>query len=306
MPSRQNLRFVLTAVVVAGLCPTEVVVGQAKPTPTTKPSKPFFATPWLLGAHRGGAALWPENTLVAFRAAAKRWPNIVLETDARLTADGQVVLLHDDTVDRTTDGHGPVSEMTLAEVKRLDAGHRFTRDGGKTFPWRGKDVRIPTLTEALEACPDSRFEVELKAGAKLPEALAKAIQRAEAEDRVLLASFHSGLILRARRLLLRCPVCYEFAGGLDMLGRLRKGGEVWTEYKPTADVLSLMQRMVRAFQLKPEEVRRMQAKGIYVQLHTPNTRQRIRGMLRLGPDSILTDRPDLLAEAMDEPPAASR
>ena len=101
---------------------------------------PVFAKPMLLGAHRGGRALWPENTVVAFRACAERWPDILLEGDLHLTADGHVVVLHDATVDRTTDGAGPVAGMTLEQVKQLDAGYRFTPDDGATFPWRGKGV----------------------------------------------------------------------------------------------------------------------------------------------------------------------
>lgn len=262
--------------------------------------KPFFRKPWLLGAHRGGAALWPENTLVAFKSAAKRWPDIVLETDARLTSDGRVVLLHDATVGRTTDGSGPIADMTLAEARKLDAGYRFTPDGGKTFPYRGKGVRIATLAEVLKALPDSRFEIELKPAEGIAEPTIRVIKQAGAEDRVLLASFKPQLMIRARRPAPRIASCYEILGGLSMLGKLRTGGEAWTAYQPRADVLSLMRRMLRTFKVKPEELRAIQARGVYFQIHTPNTRESIERALDLNPDSILTDRPDLLAELIAE------
>lgn len=268
---------------------------------SSKPSaKPFFRRPWLLGAHRGGAGLWPENTVVAFKAAAKRWPDIVLETDARLTADGHVVLLHDATVNRTTDGKGRIAEMTLADVKKLDAGYRFTPDDGQTFPHRGKGVRIATLAEALAACPNSRFEVEMKPAEGITQPTLRVIRQAKAEDRVLLASFDSRLMLQAHKLAPNVAACHSMINGLGMLRKLREGGEVWATYEPQADVLSLMQGMLRQYKVTPDELRAIQAKGIYLQLHTPNTRQRLAEILTLNPDSILTDRPDLLADLIEK------
>jgi glycerophosphoryl diester phosphodiesterase len=270
-------------------------------TSAAKPAvKPFFRRPWLLGAHRGGAQLSPENTVVAFKAAAERWPDVVLETDARLTSDGHVVLLHDGRVDRTTDGKGLVAEMTLAEVKKLDAGFRFTRDGGKTFPYRGKGVTIATLTEALAACPSSRFEIEMKPAEGVVEPTIRVIRQAKAEDRVLLASFDPRVMYRARKLAPNVASCYTVVDGLGMLRKLREGGESWESYKPKADVLSLMQRMLKEFDLTADEFRAIRAKGVRVQFHTPNTRERIIKLLDLKPDSILTDRPDLLSDIIAE------
>jgi glycerophosphoryl diester phosphodiesterase len=84
-------------------------------------------------AHRGGAGIAPENTLEALREGLRVGAG-VLELDVHTTADGHVVVIHDDVVDRTTQGTGPAREMTLAEIKRLDAGYRFTRDGEERSP----------------------------------------------------------------------------------------------------------------------------------------------------------------------------
>ena len=114
----------------------------------------------LLFAHRGGAKLWPENTLFAFegaRALGYRY----IETDVHETRDGELVLCHDDRVDRTTDGIGRVDAHSLAELKRLDAGYHFTLDGER-FPQRGRGIRIPTLEEALKLDPELRWNVEVK------------------------------------------------------------------------------------------------------------------------------------------------
>src|SRR5512142_1151710 len=90
-----------------------------------------LAGPPLLVAHRGGAGLAPENTLAAFLSAQDDWSADMIELDIHLTADGEVVVIHDDTVDRTTDGAGPVAAKTLAELQELDAGYRFTTAGHK-------------------------------------------------------------------------------------------------------------------------------------------------------------------------------
>jgi hypothetical protein len=107
-------------------------------------------------AHRGGAALAPENTLPAFANAVSIGADI-LEMDVRRTSDGVVILLHDPMVDRTTDGTGAVSGMTYAQLQQLDAGYKFTRDSGATRPYRGIGVRVPTLADVLAAHPDRYF-----------------------------------------------------------------------------------------------------------------------------------------------------
>lgn len=83
------------------------------------------------------------------------------------TADGHVVVIHDKTVDRTTDSSGPVHEMTLAEIRRLDAGYRFTQDGGKTYPYQGKGLRIPTLEEVYQEFPEVPINVEISSVIRL-------------------------------------------------------------------------------------------------------------------------------------------
>ena len=97
-------------------------------------------------AHRGAMDTYPENTLAAFREAVRLGVQMI-EWDVRMTRDGGLVIMHDPTVDRTTDGHGAVSEKTLAEIKQLDAG------SWKSAAFKGE--RVPTLEEALEIIPDN-------------------------------------------------------------------------------------------------------------------------------------------------------
>ncbi len=283
------------------LCSSCLAVAAQTSAPAsaaTQPSKPFFARPMLLGAHRGGRALWPENTLIAFTSTNQRWPEAILETDAHLTADGIVVLLHDDSVDRTTNGKGTIGLKTFEEARKLDAGYRFTPDGGKTYPYRDKGVTIPTLEEVLKACPHARFEIELKPVEGVADAVVEIIKKLKAENRVLLASFDPRLTLRARKLAPEIAYCYEFLQGSLMLKELRS--DRWPQYRPTAEVLSLTTQLLSAYRFTDSEIRSLKAKGIRVQVHTINTPRQMEKMIDLGMDSLLTDRPDLLAKVLAE------
>src|SRR5690606_29427985 len=143
----------------------------------------------LLIAHRGGSGLAPENTLPAFLNGAGRWGADMIELDVQASADGHCVVMHDLLVDRTTNGTGPVAAMTLAQLRELDAGYRFTPDNGATFPFRDTGVRVPTIDEVLAALPDMRITVEVKDGAA-QEPLFKAIHRFNARDRVIAAGMY--------------------------------------------------------------------------------------------------------------------
>ena len=98
----------------------------------------------LVMAHRGGAGLWPENTMYGFERAVDLGVD-VLETEIHSTADNILVLMHDSTVDRTTNSSGPISAFTLEELRTLDAGYNWTSDGGQTFPFRGSGITVATL-----------------------------------------------------------------------------------------------------------------------------------------------------------------
>jgi glycerophosphoryl diester phosphodiesterase len=150
---------------------------------------PFFdgAPNFFVVAHRGGAAIGPENTIEAGRASADLGVD-ALEFDLHETKDGRLVLMHDDTVDRTTSGQGRVADLTLAELQTLDAG------GG---------AKIPTLEEVLEAFPASRIVLEIKPDtAETAGKSCGIIQAAGAENRVLMGSFDDTTIKAFRA---ACP-----------------------------------------------------------------------------------------------------
>ncbi|HEY6828329.1 MAG TPA: glycerophosphodiester phosphodiesterase [Gemmatimonadaceae bacterium] len=137
-------------------------------------------------AHRGASAHFPENTIPSFDRAVELGADAI-EFDLRVSRDGEVVIIHDPTVDRTTDGTGAVDSLTLANLKRLDAGARFTPDGGKTFPFRGRGLTVPTFDEVLARYTSLPLLIEVKipqAGRLAPDVLG----RHDAGARVVLDS----------------------------------------------------------------------------------------------------------------------
>ena len=256
------------------------------------------ARPMLLGAHRCGRGEWPENTLRAVTETANRWPDALLEVDAQISADGHVVLIHDFGVDRTTNGTGYVGAKTLEELRALDAAWHFSPDGGKTYPYRGAGIVIPTLDEALAAAPNHRFMIEMKDGAGIGKAVAEVIRRAGASDRCILASISPLYLEEFRAHAPEVATSFDFLSAADMLAALRGGP--WESYKPAHRVLVLSPELRERFALTPDEFSRMREKGILISMFTLNKPEEMRQAIDWGVDSILTDRPSVLAGLLEE------
>jgi glycerophosphoryl diester phosphodiesterase len=137
--------------------------------------------------HRGNAAHAPENTIESFRQAVELGAD-VLEFDVHLSGDGHVVVIHDATLDRTTGSSGRVDQLSLMEIQRADAGARFTRDNGKSWPYRGTGVTVPTLESVFETFPAMPVLIEIKDEAA-SRATREMIERYQAQSRCIVASF---------------------------------------------------------------------------------------------------------------------
>lgn len=162
----------------------------------------------LVVAHRGAAAVAPENTMEAYRRAVEMGADAV-ELDVHLTADGKLVLMHDETVERTTDLTGSIASMTLKRLRTADAGYRFEAPDG-SFPFRGKGLKVPTLAEVLKWLPDGTgLVVEVKArAATAPTVAALRSSRVRAAGAVSLISFDERIIEEARELDPEIPTGY--------------------------------------------------------------------------------------------------
>jgi glycerophosphoryl diester phosphodiesterase len=262
--------------------------------------QPGARTPqgWALNfAHRGGAKIVPENTLEGFREGLRMGAG-VLELDVHTTADGTVVVIHDETVDRTTDGSGAICEMTLAEVKRLDAGYRFTPDGGKTYPYRGEGVRIPTMEEVYREFADVPINVEIKGKRPgIEKALWHIIERAGAEERTLVVSEDSGTIRRFREASDRRVATASSSVELILfwlMGRLRLSGLS----KPSYQALQGPETYKGLRIVTSELIRRAHERGLRVDVWTIDHEPDMRRLLGFGVDGIMTDRPDILTRVL--------
>lgn len=289
-------RFLTLAVLASAAC------GRSAPA-----GLPSWARP-LIFAHRGGAGEAPESTLAAFQAAARDpgvGQELAIELDVRASRDGQIVVIHDATVDRTTDGHGRVDELTLAELQALDAAHCATPGRGNgtarrgdcprappdpaRFPLRGQGIRIPTLAQALATLPPrALIGIEVKA-AGFEAALAAQLRASGRLSRLVIGSADAAIADRLQALLPEVPRYFPRGAAvrLALAAKLASAGPS----RPDHHVLAAPRSgwglrldtagMIAAFHRR----------GVAVIFFTINDEAEMERLLRLGADGLFTDYP---------------
>lgn len=252
----------------------------------------------LVFAHRGGGGLFPENTLEAFEHSAKLGADF-LELDVHSTADGTLVVLHDASVDRTTDGHGKISEMTLAEVKKLDAGYPFTTDGGKTFPFRGKGITVPALAEIFDALPKTKFNIEPKqAMPSIIKPLCNLIRQRKMIDKVIVGSFRQAVIDDFRR---ECPEVATSASPSEVSKFLAlEKTDISESYSPPMEALQIPEQIAGIRIVTKDFVEAAHKRNLKVHVWTINEIADMRRLLEIGVDGIMTDYPDRLLTLVEQ------
>ncbi|NNC21109.1 glycerophosphodiester phosphodiesterase [Corallococcus exiguus] len=254
--------------------------------------------PTLHIAHRGGALLAPENTLEAFQRAVHTHRTDMLELDVHLSRDGEVIVAHDDTLERCTDGEGPLAALTLAQLRKLDAGHRFTPDEGRTFPFRGQGVRLPTLREVLRAFPTLRLNVELKPDVPGAEAvLARLLTEEGALGRVCLGSEQDAI---AERLHKELPDACHFypRDALAAFVLALKAGEAPPE-DARYSVLDMPLYFGEVRLVDDALLKAAAERGKWINVWTVDDPAEMDRLIQEGIGGIMTDRPDLLRQRMD-------
>ena len=256
---------------------------------------PFFAQfeerPLVI-AHRGGRALWPENTLYAFERAVETGVD-VLEMDIHTTADGVPVVMHDDTVDRTTDGSGPIHSFTLEELRGLDAGYDWSPDDGQTFPYRGQGITVPTVEEIFAAFPDVPLNIEIKQEEpSMVASFCQMIRDHDLVDQVLVASFHQETIEEFRA---TCPEVATSAGTSEIV-TLFALSRLFLEatYGAPAEAAQVPEYRSGLHVLAPRFVDAARNRNLEVHAWTINEEDDMQRMIALGVDGIITDYPDRL------------
>ncbi len=228
-------------------------------------------------AHRGASAYAPENTLAAFELAVRQKADAI-ELDAQLTVDGHVVVFHDKTLDRTTEGQGRVTDSKLADLRRLDAGSHFD------VAYRGE--QIPTLDEVFDLAGKKTFiNVELKNDTspmdRLPEKVAEIVKKHNLADRVMFSSFNPIALIRIRRILPEIPI-----GLLADTGNKGAWARSWIgtflHYQSlNPDMVDVDRRLV-------EHTHR---RGRSILVYTVDQPEDMRRLFQLGVDGIFTDDP---------------
>jgi glycerophosphoryl diester phosphodiesterase len=233
-------------------------------------------TPVIIG-HRGDSTYAPENTLAAFDLALKHQADAI-EFDVKLTADKHVVVIHDQSVNRTTNGRGLISNLTLEEIKKLDAGSWFDP--------KYKDERVPTLEEVFD-CFGSKIPMNVELTNymtpwdELVELVVDLVREKKLEDQVFFSSFYSVNLVKARKALPACGIGYlKYSGIIGILQRL---------FQPFPEHISSLEPSYT--DVHPGMVEWEHSSGRRVLVYTVNDPETMKHLFQIGVDGIFTDDP---------------
>ena len=257
------------------------------------PDHPYFKPDkFLVIAHRGGRSLGPENTIYTFRRAIELGTDVI-EMDLQTTSDGGLVILHDRTVDRTTNGKGAVDSFTLPELKKLDAGFRWSPDNSSTYPLRNKGITIPTLAEVFKAFPDSRINIELKSSqVNTIQDLCRTVRVNGMSEKVLIACFDAGKLVEFRSV---CPEVATSAGASEAVTFYwLQWAHLESAYSPSAQALQIPEAYGDYRIATTRFCNAAHGRNMRVHVWTVNDIESMQRLIDLGVDGIMTDYPDRL------------
>lgn len=264
----------------------------------TRTTQHPFADPdgLLVMAHRGWRGYYPENTLLSFQQAAALQVD-GLEMDIHSTADGVLVVFHDDTLERTTNGTGLIHNLTYAELKQLDAGYWWTNDDGKTYPFRGQGLTVPTIEEIFSHFPNFWINVDIKQRQpSIVKPFAQMIRDFRLTQQLCVASFHTETILEFRR---ECPEVFSSLSvpevqRLFALSGLRLSGL----YRGQGGAAQPPEYEGRWHIVNPLFVKAAHRHGVAVHVWTVNETADMIRLMEMGVDGLISDFPDRLLKLL--------
>lgn len=289
--------------VVAGILGLLILLGAYRwVTAAPRKPQPYLASDHpLILAHQGASAYAPSNTIPSFQKAVEMGAD-VLELDVHLTRDGAIVVAHDDTVDRLTNGAGRIRDFTLADLQKLDAGYRFTTDGGATYPYRGKGIHIPTLEEVFKTFPQARVNIEIKEGDQpIAQPLADLIHGMGMAKQVLVVSVYSKAIQDFRKVAPDVATAASKSEILSMVIQWKIGlGFLW--HAPADAVqIPFETRESSGIDLgRAGLVRVAHGRNVKVHYWTVDDPAEMKKLLQLGADGLITDKPDVALQVERE------
>ncbi len=248
-------------------------------------------------ADDSGTSPWPGDTHLFLENAANMGVD-VLEMNIHMSADGEIVLMHDETVDDTTNGTGLIKEMKFVDLQKLDAAYDWTQDGGRTYPFRGQGVRIPSLSSVFERYPGYPMIIEIKQTAPpVGPRLCELIRSYSAESNAIVAAFSDSAV-------------QEFRAACPEVATAAASGE--TRRYVILSMLFLVNPIAPPFQafqvplesggitvVKTSFINTAHRQNIEIHPWTINDPLEMRRLIDLGVDGIMTDRPDLLMAILE-------
>ncbi len=256
----------------------------------------------LVYAHRGGSALRPENTVAAFDHGLALGAD-GLEFDVHLSSDGVVVVHHDETLERTTNGSGRLADHTADELARMDAGYRFQPWSpsvavGEAFPFRGQGHGIPRLRDVLSRYSEIPLIIELKANERaLADRVIAEIHAADAVGHVALGSFGWRVLHAARE---REPRIPTGASREEARWALYRSWVGWPLGHTAYREFQVPERSGATTIVSPHFIAHARRAGLPVKVWTIDETADIRRLIAWGVDGIITDRPDRAVAVISE------
>lgn len=238
-------------------------------------------------AHRGGSGLRPENTLAAFDNAVSLGVD-ALECDVHLSRDGEVVIIHDATLERTTDATGPVEGRTADELYRIDAGFRFGPDRG--LPFRDQGIGVPRLSTLLRRHPRTPVIVEIKGESPATAGrVIDTVRECGAEDRVIFAGFSQAVLSAVRQ---RSATYVTNASRPEVLSAMRRS-YLWLPPRPSGcRVFQLPLALQGRRVLTRHLARVLRRGGMPIHAWIIDDEAQMRMLIEWGVTGLISDRPD--------------
>ncbi len=240
----------------------------------------------IIIAHRGGAKLAPENTLASFKNAIVIGADMI-EIDVHFSKDSEIMVIHDESLDRTTNGTGEIKDLTLDEIKKYDAGSWFSEDF--------KNEKVPTLTEVLQSINGQcKLLIEIKGGDErypgLEKKIIETVKEHNAEPWVVIQSFNKNSILRIKEMYPDLVTYYLLGKGFndfydEVSGQISKGKSIKKKFDGVAPNYKLLDK---------NKVDLLHKAGFGIFTYTVNKKADMQKVIEVGVDGIITDSPDIL------------
>lgn len=248
-------------------------------------------------SHRGASGESPENTMEAFKIAVEKHQTEVLEMDVHSSKDGVIVVIHDSTLERTTNGRGKVKEYTYEELKKLDAGYWFKKNENNIYPYRNKSITIPSLIEVINTFPGLKFNIEVKQkNPSIEHTVINIIRELGVTNKVILGSSNISVSRKLKKL---APDIASFCNRWDViLFYVLNKLNLSFLYRPKHQAIQTTANTILINNVQPSMINTAHKKGMLFHVWTINNERDMEKYLNMGVNGVITDYPDKLTNVL--------